>query len=202
MAAKEKTHARGVAILGGSRIWARLLVALIAFGAICNIAQAGTLATTPVAQNSPPGFDRNSAAIYVRVEAIQARRTHQETAGFQGELASVDAYATRGGAKTVFWSGGEGAKRGAAGFAERTGGRTLEMTAVGRELEAAALPWSQAKPLWEAASRDLATSARGHVDVFMSRAARPDSIWRTIERPALQSNPNVTGIRIHLPVVQ
>ena len=111
-------------------------------------------------------------------------------------------YATRGGAKTVFRSGGEGAKRGAAGFAERTGGRTLEMTAVGRELEAAALPWSQAKPLWEAASRDLATSARGHVDVLMSRAARPDSIWRTIERPALQSNPNVTGIRIHLPVVQ
>jgi len=83
--------------LGGSRIWARLLVALIAFGAICNIAQAGTLAKPFVAKNSPLGFGRNSVAICVGVEAIQALRTHQENAGFLGELASDDAYATRGG---------------------------------------------------------------------------------------------------------
>jgi len=82
--------------LGGSRIWARLLVALIAFGAICNIAQAGTLAKPFVAKNSPLGFGRNSVAICVGVEAIQALRTHQENAGFLGELASDDAYATRG----------------------------------------------------------------------------------------------------------
>jgi len=99
MAAKEKTHARGVAILGGAGLWARLLVALIAFGAICNIAQAGTLAKPFVAKNSPLGLGRNSAAIYVGLEATQDRRTHQENAGFLGELASDDAYATRGAAQ-------------------------------------------------------------------------------------------------------
>ena len=96
MAAKEKTHVRAAAILGGTRIWARLLLAVIAFGAICNIAQAGTLATPSVAENSPLGLGRISGAICVGVEAIQARRTHQENAGFLGETASDDAYATRG----------------------------------------------------------------------------------------------------------
>ena len=96
MAAKEKTHVRAAAILGGTDIWARLLLAVIAFGAICNIAQAGTLATPSVAENSPLGLGRNSGAVCVGVEAIQARRTHQENAGFLGETASDDAYATRG----------------------------------------------------------------------------------------------------------
>ena len=101
MAAKDKHHVRAAAVLDGTRIWARLLLVVIAFGAICNLAQAGTLATPSVAENSPLGLGRNSGAICVGVEAIQARRTHQEDAGFLGETASDDAYATRGAAEVA-----------------------------------------------------------------------------------------------------
>ena len=101
MAAKEKTHVPAAAILGGTRIWASLIAALIVLGAICNIAQADTLAAALVAENSPLGLGRNSGAVCVGVEAIQARRTHQENAGFLGETASDDAYATRGAAQAL-----------------------------------------------------------------------------------------------------
>ena len=96
MAAKEKTHVPAAAILGGTRIWASLIAALIVLGAICNIAQADTLAAALVAENSPLGLGRNSGAICVGVEAIQARRTHQENARFLGDFASDDGYATKG----------------------------------------------------------------------------------------------------------
>ena len=38
---------------------------------------------------------------------------------------------------------------------ERTGGTTLEIAAAGRGLDAASLPWSEAKPLWQAASYEF-----------------------------------------------
>jgi hypothetical protein len=101
----------------------------------------------------------------------------------------------------IFWTGGDAAKNAAATFAQATGGTTLEMTAAGQGLEAASLPWAEAKPLWQAASGDFAGGASGQVDVFMARAARPDSIWRTIEQPALQANPAVTGVRVHLALI-
>jgi hypothetical protein len=114
----------------------------------------------------------------------------------------LPAVAARGaGAGRVFWSGGETAKDAAAAFASRTGGTTLEMTSAGRALESSSLPWAEAKPLWQSASGDFAKGAQGNVDVFFSRAARSDSIWTTIERPALQSNPGVTGITVHLTVI-
>jgi hypothetical protein len=96
---------------------------------------------------------------------------------------------------------GDSAKEAAAAFAERTGGQTLEMTSVGKALSSTSVPWSEAKPSWQAASRDFAAGASGPVDVFLSRAPRADSLWNTIERSALQSNSSVTSIRYHLTVV-
>jgi hypothetical protein len=133
----------------------------------------------------------NHDVVAAEVEVAEAGTT---------EVASrAGAAAAEGG--RVFWSGGNAAKQAAASFAERTGGTTLEMTSAGRALEGAQLPWAEAKPLWQEASREFATGAQGQVDVFMSRAARPDSIWRTIERPALESNAAVNSIRFHLTVV-
>jgi RHS repeat-associated protein len=106
-----------------------------------------------------------------------------------------------GGGGRIFWSGGRGSKNAAERYAKRTGGTTLEMTTQGRALEAANLPWSSAKPLWENASRQFAETASGQINVFVGRVPRPDSIWRSIEKPALQRNPAVTGIRVHLSVV-
>ncbi len=104
-------------------------------------------------------------------------------------------------ATRVFWSGGDAAKNAAGRYARRMGGTTLEMTPRGRVLESAGLHWSEAKPLWQNASRSFAEGARGRVDVFIGRTPRPDSIWRTIEKPALLNNPAVTGIRVHLAIV-
>lgn len=124
-------------------------------------------------------------------------------------VGAAPASAARGGASTlesaagsVFWSGGRGAERAAAAFAARGGGSTLEMTASGRAIQAAQLPWSQAAPLWRSAAMEFASSARGTIDVFLGRAARADSIWTTVERPALVANPAVTGIRTHLAILQ
>lgn len=55
--------------------------------------------------------------------------------------------------------------------------------------------------MWEGTSREFAEGASGRVDVFIGKVPRPDSVWRTIEKPALQNNPAVRGIRVHLPVV-
>jgi RHS repeat-associated protein len=110
--------------------------------------------------------------------------------------------AAEAGAGRVFWSGGRLAKNAAAQFASRTGGTTLEMTQVGKALESAAEPWVKAEPLWRQASADFAIGAKGTVHVFLGDVPRATSLWSTVERSALQENPAVVGITIHLPVVQ
>jgi RHS repeat-associated protein len=119
--------------------------------------------------------------------------------GLSGELRTARGAGNSPG--RVFWSGGESAKQAGASFAQRTGGTTLEMTEAGRALEAAKLPWSEAKTPWQSASREFAAGAQGRVDVFMSKVPRPDSIWSTVERGALQANPVVTELRYHLTVL-
>ncbi|CAA9357513.1 MAG: Serine/threonine protein kinase [uncultured Gemmatimonadetes bacterium] len=88
----------------------------------------------------------------------------------------------------VFWSG-PGNKEAAQEFAERTGRTTLEMTPEGKALEAATkdMPWDEAKPLWEQASRDFACGATGCAHAFVE-GARPQGVWNTIEKPILQGN--------------
>jgi hypothetical protein len=62
---------------------------------------------------------------------------------------------------------------------------------------AAGLPWSQARPIWVAASTEYAEGASGIVVAFVSPDADPASIFYTVELPALMNNPNVTGILIY-----
>ena len=104
--------------------------------------------------------------------------------------------------RTILWSG-PGAKDAAAWLANNTGGTTLEMTHLGAQTELATVGMdylTQAKPIWEAASKQFVQNASGEVTIVLSRSANPSSIYFTTEWKTLLQNPNVTGIKfIHIP---
>jgi RHS repeat-associated protein len=112
--------------------------------------------------------------------------------------------ATQGGgagATRVFWSGGNAAQTAATKYAVENGGETLGMTPAGQAVEAATkgMPWEQAEPLWNAASKKFAEGASGVVHVFIDAdSSDPDGIWARTELPALVANPNVTDIDFHV----
>ena len=90
----------------------------------------------------------------------------------------------------MFWSGRQGENRAAAeAYANATGGTTLEMTSVGSALEAR----GAGIDAWRAASADFARGASGDVTAFVG-GSRLTSVWRTIEKPILLENPDVTSI--------
>ncbi|WP_224240704.1 DUF6531 domain-containing protein [Hyalangium gracile] len=114
---------------------------------------------------------------------------------------SLDFSTARDGA--VFWSGPNMPH--AQAWAAANGKTTLEQTAGGRFLDSLNLfkPGSpvtpaQAAQIWDAASRRFAEGASGQVSVFSTWAKRigdyGERTWWRIEKPALQRNPNVTGI--------
>ncbi len=94
----------------------------------------------------------------------------------------------------VFWSGSESAKNAANNFAKANGLTTLEMTKAGQNLigKTKGMPWSQAGPLWQELSGEFAKGASGQVNVFQSaEGVSLNSIWRSVEYPALQVKENV-----------
>ena len=76
-------------------------------------------------------------------------------------------------------------------FAAANGGRTIEMTAGGRFLNATN-PFLQRiapqfnKSLWERASGYFANGSSGNTNVFLKPNFNPSGSWATIERPALE----------------
>ena len=99
----------------------------------------------------------------------------------------------------IFWSGntaGVSAEDAAASYASRAGGTTLEQLEKERGIN---LPeYDRAKPetvqAWRDASQAYAEGASGKVRAVVGDTVRPDSVWKTIELPALQNNPFVTEI--------
>jgi RHS repeat-associated protein len=93
----------------------------------------------------------------------------------------------------TFWSG-PGNRARAEVFARDTGRTTLEMTSGGRVLENEALfkrlPGDMAIQPWGRLSERFTAAASGEVNLFVS-GARPMSVYRTIEAPGLQANPDV-----------
>lgn len=66
------------------------------------------------------------------------------------------------------------------------------MTARGQELAGSNLEWTEAKPLWEAASADFAAGATGDVHVFQAaEGVRVQSMWAQIEYKILSQKTDV-----------
>ena len=79
------------------RVWARLLVAAIAVGAIPAAAHARTQAEPLAAENSPLGLARNPAPACALPELLQAPESPLESSFAYTQTAVDNAYATRGG---------------------------------------------------------------------------------------------------------
>jgi len=88
----------------------------------------------------------------------------------------------------VFWSGGETAMNAAKNFANRIGGKTLEMTRLGSYLEKI----NAGSDLWRAASANFANQSSGVVySIQNSIGVRLQSVWATVEYGILKANPKI-----------
>ena len=104
----------------------------------------------------------------------------------------------------VFYSG-PGNRALAEQYAADNNGSTIEMTPGGSWLDNEQLfgPDSQLSPdqatqVWSAASGRFAQGASGDVTAF-TQGSRPQSIFNTVEAPALQNNPNVNSVNMKGP---
>jgi hypothetical protein len=96
--------------------------------------------------------------------------------------------------QAVFWSGlGRNGASQAAEFAAKSGGTTLEQTAGAAALPAYDSANAASVAAWREASAAFARGASGDVRVLLGNSSA-DSIWDTVEFPALQANPAVTSI--------
>lgn len=72
------------------------------------------------------------------------------------------------------------------------------MTATGKQLQelTKGMDWVDAKPLWEAASREFAQGASGAVQVFQSgsRGVSLESVWRNVEFQVPKSTIQSTNV--------
>ena len=101
---------------------------------------------------------------------------------------------------TATFYSGKGNRELAEEFARTNGKTTLEMTKGGQYLDAenlfasdSPLSKEQARDVWARLSQRYAEGTSGNTYGFV-QGARPESIFNTVEYPALQANPNVTNV--------
>jgi hypothetical protein len=121
-----------------------------------------------------------------------------ETAGVQAIERASAQFATNPN-EALYWSsapGGANLSRNAGWRAATQGRMTLEQfaRAQGIDLPAFSLSDPASVQAWRDASRAFAQNASGSVMAVVGEGVRPDSIWLTVELPALRANPNVTYI--------
>ena len=96
-----------------------------------------------------------------------------------------------------FWSGlGDDGPGIAAKIAKQKGGVTLETTLESQKIQMPKFNFNDSSSVqaWRNASEAYAKQASGEVRAIISSNVRADSIWNTVELPALKANPNVTKI--------
>jgi uncharacterized membrane protein YgcG/DNA-directed RNA polymerase subunit H (RpoH/RPB5) len=98
-----------------------------------------------------------------------------------------------------FWSGntlGVGGETFAKEFAQKNGGQTLEALLEFRKIELPRLSRSDpvTKEIWDQVSESYAKQALGTVKAIVGKSSTAESVWKSIELPALMDNPNVTRI--------
>jgi RHS repeat-associated protein len=125
------------------------------------------------------------------------------TVGIAGELAAAKTGATAikdtASLGRTFYSG-PGAESAAKSFALQKGGTTILDTAEGQanNIIYAEQGYQAARPPIVAASQEFAQGASGPVHVFQGTKVATESVWATVEYPALVNNPNVTDIIYHV----
>lgn len=101
----------------------------------------------------------------------------------------------------MLYLGGEQARQVATTFANKTGGTTIDPTVIGQVANAATkIPGADFTNVWSQASAVFCNQASGVVNAFISNSAYRgvDSIFWSVEMPALMNNPRVTEIIIHI----
>jgi hypothetical protein len=98
-----------------------------------------------------------------------------------------------------FWSGntfGVGGETFAKDFAQKNGGQTLEAILDSGKLELPKLSRTDpvTKEIWDQVSESYAKQASGTVKAIVGASSTSESVWKSIELPALMNNNNVTRI--------
>ena len=158
-----------------------------------NDFQLGTVMSPVMEEGLHAYVDASKETTYITSKAAAVEIVLQ-TAGAKLFSLLGSAFAAASAPARVFWSGGAEARLAAESFAKANGATTLEMTEAGQRLQqiTKGMDWADAKPLWEAASRDFAQGASGPVHVFQNgnRGVSLESIWRNVEYPILKQNGN------------
>ena len=155
---------------------------------------------TPASNSPEMAMGNPSGQLAVAgLTAMQWATTDIATSKALGGLANFVGFGK--GVGRAFWSGGDIAKNAAIDYATANGGRSLEMTWVGRGLEYATekTSYNTMKPFWDYASYSFGRGTEGTANVFINQARyRSGSIWNTVERPLLQSR----GININAHLIK
>jgi hypothetical protein len=180
-----------------------------------NVQAAGPLPPVRIATALPYAVSRSGTAL----RSIVAFLTHEKCAasGYADDFARwwtrprplgatggyVDSCAQS--SQSIFWAGrwkGQISlnEKAAREFAAATGGTVLDMTPAGRtlrlSLDTTKMTIPEIRAAWSQLSLEYARSAVGEVHAFTGGAAI-DSVWKTVELPALLKNPKVKKIIIH-----
>jgi RHS repeat-associated protein len=137
-----------------------------------------------------PGANPNVATIEVGANlASEGFRVEYATGSSQGFAG------TSKGTGTILYSG-PGAQDAANWLANNTGGKTIEMTDLGAQMDlnTQGMDYFQARPLFESFSQQFVQQAVGNVRIVLSGRAWHNSVYFKAEWQALLQNPNVTGV--------
>ncbi|PPQ68468.1 hypothetical protein CVT24_005565 [Panaeolus cyanescens] len=74
--------------------------------------------------------------------------------------------------------------------------RTLPDLLLAGNFKEASNTWHN--PEWTAASKAMASRAKGIVIVLLGETVLPTSVWEVTEKKALQANPRATGIQVYI----
>lgn len=139
------------------------------------------------------------AAIQAEARAVASVKTEANIFRDGSVIEYGNSIASTNPNEAVFWSGrtnGVGGQAIAAELAEKYRGLTLEQLIERRQIDIPAFERSNPSSVeaWTKLSFELAKNTKGEVRVVLGSEARKDSIWNTVELPALMFNPSVTRV--------
>ena len=185
-----------VAIVAVVAVVATVCVATCGAGSVVAAAAVG--AAKGAAIGFATGAVSGAAIGYATTGTLEGTLNGMADGALSGAISGAVTGGISGGAKAaaqsssrVLWSGGESAKNAAASYAKSIGGTTLDQTPKGKLITGLTKVFGEQKttPLWEKASVEFASSARGHVTAIVSRSGYTgaNSMLSQLEYPMIAS---------------